>query len=72
MIGKTIEIKKINDRNHLEIFDYLHQYGLIVGEKDIQHRKKLHGFIIEFADYSRTWMLTEEIEQKTIQHSFIY
>ena len=64
MIGRTIRVKLISNKNSLEIIDYLHQYGLIVGEKIIQHKKKLYGFIIEFADHSRIWMLNEEIEQK--------
>ena len=72
MIGTTIEVKKISYKNRLEVSDYLHQYGLIVGEKTIQHKKKLHGFIIEFADYSRIWMLTEEIEHKTTQTRPMY
>ena len=64
MIGKIIEVRNINYRNPIEIVDYLHQYGSVVGEKTIRYKKKLHVFIIEFRDYSRIWMLPEEIEQK--------
>nr|YP_009511487.1 hypothetical protein [Gracilariopsis mclachlanii]AXI97364.1 hypothetical protein [Gracilariopsis mclachlanii] len=61
-IGKLTKIKKIYNKNNIEIIKYTNQNGIVVGKKSIQHSKYRKTIIIEFSNYTRIWMLPQEIE----------
>nr|YP_010199423.1 hypothetical protein LK036_pgp084 [Gracilariopsis tenuifrons]UAD89281.1 hypothetical protein [Gracilariopsis tenuifrons] len=62
MLGKSAKIKKIYNKNNIEMVKYTSQNGNIVGKKSIQHNKYTKTTIIEFSNYTRIWMLPQEIE----------
>nr|YP_009295755.1 hypothetical protein Schim_009 [Schimmelmannia schousboei]AOM64690.1 hypothetical protein Schim_009 [Schimmelmannia schousboei] len=57
---KLITIKEINYKVNLKILYYLYKRGKIVGYKQIYNQ---YAPIIEFSDYTRLWMLPQEINE---------
>nr|UAD88872.1 hypothetical protein [Gracilariopsis chorda] len=62
MLGKSAKIKKIYNNNNVEMVKYASQNGIIVGKKSIQHNQYKKTTIIELSNYTRIWMLPQEIE----------
>nr|YP_010904300.1 hypothetical protein REQ04_pgp076 [Catenella fusiformis]WCH57551.1 hypothetical protein [Catenella fusiformis] len=59
-LNEKIKIIKVNKNVNAKIIDYLHKNGITAGKKVI--RQKFTVPIIELKDYTRIWMLTEEIQ----------
>lgn len=55
-----IEIIKLNQNTNIKIIDYLYKHGIIAGKKVV--RQKFTVPIIELKNYTRIWMLIEEIQ----------
>lgn len=60
MLGQLIKIQKIHSHTNINIINYLYKNGVIVGKKIIHNKYVLP--IIQFEDYSRIWILPEELE----------
>nr|WCH56351.1 hypothetical protein [Hypnea sp.] len=58
--SKAVKIKKLDKNNNTKLINLLYKTGIIAGRKTIN--KTLTVPIIEFKDYSRIWMLKQEIE----------
>lgn len=61
MIKKSINIKNIPIKVHYKIIKYIYKNITIVGYMHINNHTKIH--IIEFQDYTRIWLLPDEINQ---------
>nr|QCI08055.1 cytochrome b6-f complex subunit PetP [Plumaria plumosa] len=61
MIKKSISIKNIPIKVHYKIIKYIYKNITIVGYMNINHNIKIP--IIEFQDYTRIWILPDEINQ---------
>lgn len=59
ILRDSVKIKTIYIKKHIQINNYLNNNGIIVGIKNIKG-KYVH--IIEFKNYIRIWMLSEELE----------
>nr|QCI06257.1 cytochrome b6-f complex subunit PetP [Dicranema revolutum] len=64
-LNRIVKIKKINNKQNSRVINYLYKTGVIAGRKIIN--QKLNVSIIEFKDYTRIWMLENEIEYYTKQ-----
>nr|QCI07261.1 cytochrome b6-f complex subunit PetP [Hypnea pannosa] len=58
-VNKTIKITQLKRNENSKITKFLYKTGTIIGTKKI--RNQFTVFIIELKDYSRIWMLKQEI-----------
>nr|YP_009296161.1 cytochrome b6-f complex subunit [Sebdenia flabellata]AOM65096.1 cytochrome b6-f complex subunit [Sebdenia flabellata] len=63
ILNKYIYIKAINNKINIQIANYLYKKGRIVGEKILFNYKRVP--IIELDNYTRIWMLPEELDIAT-------
>lgn len=59
ILKHSVKIKAIYLKKYILINNYIKDYGIIVGKKNIKGK---YVYIIEFKDSIRIWMLPEELE----------
>lgn len=59
-IGKNVKIKEMNNKNNVKIVHYIYKVGTIVGKRIISCNYTVP--IIEFEDYTRVWIFSQELE----------
>nr|QCI08966.1 cytochrome b6-f complex subunit PetP [Wrangelia sp.] len=64
MTNQFVQIKTIPTKFKFRIMKYIHKHGEIVGQiKYLYNQKIIQINLIEFSNYSRIWIMPNEIKQ---------